>query len=137
MKIKTFGLSILLLASALYGQNRGPDIDFAMSQLKTNGAVPFAKAIYLDDADLGNHLGAKLEPQIRNFGDYLGYEVVSRKYICKRVERVVLVIYFERRPLYLRVDYYETSKMRICLPWIVATDAAEVLPFDIISASGK
>jgi hypothetical protein len=37
----------------------------------------------------------------------------------------------------MRIDFYENTKGRICLPAKFSREAADILPFDLISATGK
>jgi hypothetical protein len=137
--MKTLRLLLLglVIAACAHAQNAGPDLDFAFSQLKGNGPVPFARALYDTDQENARQVVSQLSPLLAQSGDFFGYEIVSRKFLTKRVERVVVVIYFERFPLYMRIDYYDTPKGRICLPASFTKEASAILPFDLISATGK
>lgn len=130
---------MLFFGAAVFAQAQmgEPDLNFAFSQLKSNGPVPFARALYEADQDAADELVSRLVPMTKHVGEFTGFEIVSRKFLTKRIERVVVAIYFERRPVYLRVDYYETAKGRVCLPAAVSREAADVLPFDLISAAGR
>lgn len=112
------------------------DLDFAFNQLRGNGAVPFANALY-QDPENAQRLIARMSPLLQGGGEFYSYEIVSRRFLTKKVERVVLALYFERFPVYLRVDFYDTFKGKICLPALVSRDATDVLPLEIISAAGK
>ena len=112
------------------------DLDFAFNQLKGNGAVPFANALY-QDPDNAQRLATRMAPLLQGGGEFYNYEVVSRRFLTKKVERIVLALYFERFPVYLRLDFYDTFKGKICLPALVSKDATDVLSLEIISAAGK
>lgn len=112
------------------------DLDFAFNQLKGNGAVPFANALY-PDLDNAQRLVTRMSPLLQGGGEFSGYEIVSRRFLTAKVERVLIALYFERFPVYLRLDIYSTLKGKICLPAVVSKDAAEVLPLDTIASAGK
>ena len=138
--MKTFAfIFFLLLASGIpiNAQTNESDLTFAFSQLKGNGAVPFSKAIYQTDTESARNLVDHLTPLIQGSGNYLGFEIVSRHALTKRIERVVIVIYFENLPVYMRIDAYNNTKSQIFLTAKFSKDAAEILPFDLISAAGK
>jgi hypothetical protein len=138
--MKTFTLVVLLLLNAgsrLVAQTGEIDLPFAFSQLKGNGLTPFAKALFAGDQKNTQQLVDQLGPLVQGAGDFTSFELLSRRFLTKRVERIVLVIYFDNFPIYMRIDYYENSTGRICLPAKFSKEAAEILPFDLISASGK
>ncbi len=135
--MKKLTLLFLLIAIRLCAQTGEPDLNFVFSQLKGNGPVPFAGALYEGDQAKAAQLVGRLGPLMRDSGDFLGFEILSRQYLTKRVERVVVAIYFDRFPVYLRFDYYDTSKGKICLPASVSKEANEILPHELISISGK
>ena len=137
MKILRLLPLFLVFALRLPAQSAESDLNFAFSQLKSNGPVPFARALYAGDTDSAKQLSERLGSLTGNSGDCFGYEVVSRKFITKRIERFVVAIYFEKFPVYLRIDYYDTTKGRICLPASLSKEASDLLPFEIIAAAGK
>lgn len=123
------GLSV----SALKAQT---DLDFAFSQLKDNGAIPFANALY-QDPESAQKVITRLTPLLQGGGAYYGYEVVSRRFVTKKVERVILALYFEKFPVYMRIDLYETPRGKVWQAAQVSKEAMDVLPLEIISATGK
>ena len=127
----------LLFASRAFAQAADPVLDAAFPQLKGNGPVPFSRAVYEGDTDNARQLAAQFNPLLAQSGSFVGYEVVSRKFLTKRVERISLAIYFENFPVYLRIDAYESPKGRIYLSANVSREASGILPFDLISATGK
>ena len=126
---------VLLLGTSLTAFAEG-DLDFAFSQLKGNGPVPFANSLYQDPGN-ASLLIDRLNRLVQGAGDFNSYEIVSRRYLTKKIERVVMVLYFDRFPLFLRIDYYDTPKGKICLPANVSKEAVDILPLDLIAAAGK
>jgi len=122
-----FGVSVLQAQA---------ELDFAFSQLKGNGAVPFANALY-QDPDNAQRLANRLAPLLQGAGEFSGHEVLSRRYLAKKIERVVIVLYFEKFPVYMRIDLYDTARGKVWLPASVSRDATDILPLEIISAAGK
>ena len=138
--MKTFTLIVILcltFACRLGAQSGEVDLNFAFSQMKGNGLTPFAKMLYPGDQKNSQLLVDQLGPLVQSGGEFIGFELLSRRPLTKRVERLVIAIYFENFPVYMRIDYYENTKGRICLPAKFSKEAAEILPFDQISASGK
>jgi hypothetical protein len=137
--MKTTFLLFLLLALGVRVGAQTPEakLTFAFSQLKGNGVATFAGTLYGIDADSAKLLADQLGPLVRESGDYFGYQVVTRTPLTKRVERLVIAIYYDKFPVYMRVDLYDTPSGRIYLPASVSRDAAAILPFDVISAAGK
>lgn len=136
MKTVTLLLLVILLSTRASAQAGANDLDFAFLQLKGNGAGPFAGSLY-QDPDNARQLANRLNPLIQGAGEFNSYEIISRRPLAKRIERLTIVIYFEKFPVYMRIDYYDTNKGRICLPASVAKEAAEILPFDLIASVGK
>lgn len=136
MKKITLCFALLLFATRALAASGAVDLDFAFSQLKGNGPAPFANALY-QDRDHAQRLVSRLDPLIQGAGQFNGYEIISQRNLAKKIERVVLVLYFDKAPIYMRIDLYETTQGKICLPAIVSKEAADVLPADFISAAGK
>ena len=138
--MKTFILVAFLLltiGTRVSAQAGEVDLNFAFTQLKGNGSGPFSKALFVGDQESATQLVNQLSPLLKSAGDYSSFELVSRRNLTKRIERLVIVVYFENFPVYMRIDSYENSKGRIFLPAKFSKEAAEILPFDLISASGK
>ncbi len=137
MKVILLALLALVLARPLPAQPAEGKLYQALAQLKTNGPTTFADLLYGIDTESARLLANQLKPLIGPSGDYLGYQVVSKIALTTRVERLTLAIYFERLPVYMRIDVYENPSGKIYLPAKVSRDAADILPFDLISAAGK
>ena len=135
--MKKLTLLCLLIASRLFAQTGEVDLNFAFSQLKGNGPAPFASALYPGDQDAAAQLVARLNLLSKHSGDFVGYEILNRQYLTKRVERIVLAVYFERFPIYLRFDYYDTAKGKICLPASVSKEANDILPRELMAITGR
>lgn len=133
---KNFLLFIVLLCGTRLAALGEAELDFAFSQLKGNGIVPFANSLY-QDQNSASQMVNRLGQLTQGAGDFNSYEVVSRKYLTKKIERVIIVLYFDRYPVYMRIDYYDTPKGRISLPASISKEASDVLPLEIISAAGK
>ncbi len=113
-----------------------PDLDFAFSQFKGNGATPFVNALY-PDPESAQKVMTRLTPALQGAGEFTGYEIVSRRFITKKVERVIIALYLEKYPVYMRIDLYDTARGRVWLPAQISKEAVDVLPLEIISTSGK
>lgn len=138
--MKTFTLVIVMFLTAgtrLSAQMGEIDLNFAFSQMKSNGLMPFAKLLYAGDQKNSQQLVDQLGPLVQSAGDFNSFELLGRRPLTKRVERLVIAIYFDNFPVYMRIDFYENTKGRICLPAKFSREAADILPFDLISATGK
>ena len=135
--IALFAMCLAFASSTAVAQSSGPNLDFAFEQLKTNGAEPFAKYLYEANPENSRAVAAQLSSLAKGKGDYLGYEVISRVRLTKRVERVTIVINFETCPIYMRIDLYDSIKTKLCMPAVLSREATDILPFDLISAAGK
>src|ERR1700710_410400 len=102
-------LFIVLLCGTRLAALGEADLDFPFSQLKGNGPIPFANALYQDPISAAQ-LVNRLSSLMQGAGEFNSYEVVSHRYITKKTERVIIVLYFDRYPVYMRVDYYDTPK---------------------------
>ncbi|HEY4300773.1 MAG TPA: hypothetical protein VGM73_07870 [Candidatus Didemnitutus sp.] len=127
----------LALAALAHAQVSEPRLNLAFSQLKANGVTTFADTIYGIGSENSHLLASQLAPLLKDAGDYFGYQYIQRTNLAKRVDRLIVVIYFDQYPVYLRLDTYDTPSGRIYLPANVSRDPGAVLPFDIISAAGK
>src|SRR4051812_22064729 len=96
---KTLSLCVALFFGLCASAFAQADLDFAFSQLKGNGAIPFVNALY-QDPDNAQRFITRLAPLLIGGGEFYSYEVISRKFITKKVERVVLAVYFEKFPVY-------------------------------------
>ena len=126
--MKTLRLLFLLLLLGLRASAQTNEVDLtaAFTQLKGNGPVPFANALYGIDLDSARQLANQLTPLLRQAGEYTGHEILSRNPLTKRIERLTIVIYFEHFPVFMRLDYYDTPRGKICLPAFVTRDASAV-----------
>jgi hypothetical protein len=127
---------ILVLGTRVNALAGEIDLDFAFSQLASNGSTPFARRLY-DNPENAKQLVSRLDALMPGAGTYVEHEIVSQRFLTKRVERLIIAIYFENFPIYLRIDFYETAKGRICLPATVSKEASDILPHDLIAAAGK
>ncbi len=130
---------ILILGFAFVGhaQQTDSELDFAFSQLKTNGPVPFSTALFDTNGGAARHLQSQLTPLVANAGDYIGYEVVSRKPLTSRIDRIVLAIYYQRCAVFMRIDSYQSASSRRFLSAFATDDADKVLPAEIIAVTGR
>jgi hypothetical protein len=130
-------LATLALAPLGLAQVSEPRLNLAFSQLKANGVTTFSDTIYGIGSENSRLLALELAPLLKDAGDYFGYQLIQRTALARRVERLILVIYCDHYPVYLRIDAYDTPAGRLYLAANVSKDAGSVLPFDMISAAGK
>jgi len=134
---KILCLLVLSLASAsLRAQTVDTDLAFAISQLQSSGPGPFAKALYGIDEEGVRQLAERMAVCAKDAGAALSYEMLSRRFIAQKVERIYLVIYFEKRPVFLRVDSYASPKGRLFLSAIVSREAVDVIPLEAVNPAG-
>ncbi len=134
-------LALLVLAAAFvacgHAQQTDNRLDFAFAQLKSNGAGPFARALFVSNPTAAQQLETQLGPLVSNGGGYIGYDVLSRKPLTSRIDRYIVAIYYEKYPVFLRIDSYRSSEGRLFLPAIVSLDADKILPAETLEVTGR
>lgn len=86
---------------------------------------------YAHDPKLNEQVQNQLEKVSAGLGDILGTEIVSARDLSKRVRRYYIAVYFDKHPLWLRVDRYNTNGVvQITLPLKYSLAAGEILPRD-------
>ena len=73
-------------------------------------------------------LNAKVSAETKNLGEIFDTEVVATQTLSKRVTRYYLVIYFTRRPLWIRIDRYAGRDRAYFLPFKYSLDSDAILP---------
>lgn len=134
-------LAFLVLAAGFavsgHAQQTDNRLDFAFAQLKSNGPGPFARALFDPNPGAARQLETQLSPLVANAGGYIGYEVLSHKPLTRRIDRNIVAIYYEKGPVFLRIDSYRSSDQRIFLPAFVSNDADKVLPAEMLEVTGR
>lgn len=126
-----------VFAAGAHAQQTDSRLDFAFAQLKSNGPGPFARALFDPNPAAAHRLETQLTPLVANDGGFIGYEVLSRKPLTSRIDRIVVAIYYEKGPVFLRIDSYRSSEGRIFLPALVSDDADKVLPAETLEVTGR
>lgn len=127
--------SLLAAPGFAASEKAAVDLDFAFDQLKANGPGPFARALFRSQRD-EQSLTAQLEPLVREAGIFLDFEVLSDRPISRRVNRVIVVLHYETKPLYFRFDRYKGSFETLPQAPRLSDDAKDILPHDILAQVG-
>ena len=80
---------------------------------------------------------ASLNPVLLAYGKATGGEVLGAIPIGSRVERVYVVLFFERGPLFGYVDAFRTATGWVVLGFLTNTRAQEVLPASLLELGGR
>lgn len=117
-------------------QATAPELKLPFETFSSNGATPFAKALFTDDPEQMREFAKVLDGLMTKCGTFESYEVLSRHALSQRVERLILVIYFERRPIWLKLDYYRASAHSRFISWKASLVPSDILPADVLSQTG-
>ena len=81
-----------------------------LQAFQSNGADALLSTWYADDdADKVARIGERLMKATRNLGPVVDTQVFAPHSLGRHVQKLYGVIYFQKRPLWLRAEYYEIS----------------------------
>lgn len=87
---------------------------------------------YAHDPVYTAQLQTQLDKATQQLGDIVGSEIVQTRDLGKRVRRYYIALYYQVRPLWLRVDRYNSDGVRqITLPLKYSVMAEEILPREL------
>lgn len=121
-------LCLLLLAPARAAQAPDPVLVQGLQTFVSNGIEAGLRVWFSDRPELGAEMREALLKATRNLGPIIDTEIVAVQPVSKRVKRYYVAIYFNRCPLWLRVERYENADRAFYLPLRFSTNPDEVLP---------
>lgn len=125
-------LVALLCASLAHGSEATDAFRAGLQAFQANGADAMLNAWYGHDSETKlPELRARLTAMNTRLGPVVETEMFDPKMLGKRVTRLYGVIYFRKRPLWIRADYYmaEGSGGFIALDFSLRPE--EILPLEV------
>jgi hypothetical protein len=104
--------------------------DAGLKAFQANGADALLRAWYPDSDDPARieAIRDKLAKTTRNLGEVVDTQVFAPYKLGKHVERLYGVIYFARRPLWIRAEYYSIGGHRGFISLEYSFSADDILP---------
>lgn len=125
---------LILLFVLLSGFCRAADgvavFDQGLKAFQTNGADALLRTWYPDsnDASRVETIRENLTKITRNLGEVVDTQVFAPYDLGKHVQRLYGVIYFARRPLWIRAEYYAIGGHRGFISLEYSLSADDILP---------
>ena len=102
-----------------------------LQAFQANGPDALLRTWYSnDEQDKIDSLKKRLVTLTSNLGDIVDTEVFAPKDIGRHVQRLYGVIYFQKRPLWLRADYYTIEGRGGFISLEFSHQASEILPLE-------
>ncbi|MEZ5415559.1 MAG: hypothetical protein R3F03_14735 [Opitutaceae bacterium] len=129
-------LTLLLFALTLFAPAYAADgmVDFrnGLQSFQSNGADALLRAWYdakSDSAKITKHR-ERLIDITRPLGPVVATEVFTPLDLGSHVQRLYGVIYFEKRPLWIKAEYYEINGRRGFIALDFSLAAEDILPLE-------
>ena len=128
--MRFISLSFLLAALCLGASLRADagNLSYALGQLPGNGPASFAKILLPRQPDAAKRLAANLDKASTDVGPLLDHQIIASARISSRLERFVIALHYEARPIFLRLDRYVSANEERFLNATVLTNVDELLP---------
>jgi len=125
-------LFCLLIAGRCFALDGVDTFRAGLQAFQANGPDALLRTWYSDDeqektADLKKRFIAITS----NLGEVVDTEVFAPKEIGRRVQRLYGVIYFQKRPVWLRAEYYTIEGRGGFISLEFSREASDILPFEI------
>lgn len=104
------------------------DLYAGLQAMTTNGVHAGLRLWYPDAPAAITRVEGKIEETTRDLGGVVGTEVVAVRTISGQVQRYYVAIYYERAPLWVRIDRYTVGPKTISLPLEFSLKPDEILP---------
>lgn len=129
--MKTLAMIAVCFAASLCSAAQGVDVFQAgLQAFQTNGAEALLNTWYgsSDDSEKLVRLRDRLTRLKRELGPVLDTQVFAPHSLGRHVQKLYGVIYFEKRPLWLRADYYEIGGRAGFIALEFSLEPDEILP---------
>lgn len=129
---------LLLLLILFTGFCRANDgvvaFDAGLKAFQANGADALLRAWYPDSDDPARlaAMRDKLAKTTRDLGEVMDTQVFAPHALGKHVQRLYGVIYFARRPLWIRAEYYSIGGHRGFISLEYSFSADDILPLTFV-----
>lgn len=124
-------LALILFAPA-YAADGVADFRNGLQSFQTNGADALLRAWYDAKADSAKvtKLRERLIDITRPLGPVVATEVFTPLDLGAHVQRLYGVVYFEKRPLWIKAEYYEINGRRGLIALDFSLAAEDILPLE-------
>lgn len=122
----------LLLATPCFA-SEGLDVFRAgLQAFQTNGPDALLSTWYTqDEQEKLTGLRKRLNAMTEHLGTVIDTEVFAPKEIGRHVQRLYGVVYFQKRPIWLRAEYYTIEGRGGFISLDFSKDASEILPVEV------
>lgn len=123
-------LALFLCAApfARAAQANDPKLQNAFSTWIANGVDAGLAALYSERAEFALDLRQPLLAITDRLGSTVDWEVVAVQTVSTRVVRYYIAVYYQRRPLWLRVERYSNGEKVFYLPLRYSLSPDDILP---------
>jgi hypothetical protein len=121
-------LALAFAAPLRAAQTPDPVLLEGLRSFLANGIEAGLRVWFSDRPELAVETHEAMLRATRNLGAIIDTELVAVQPVSKRVTRYYVAIYFERRPLWLRVERYASADRAFYLPLRMSTNPDEILP---------
>lgn len=128
-----FALVLALFFTGLFSSVRAaaapdPVLVEGLRSLQANGLEAGLRVWFADRGELAREMQQRLTSATAGMGDIIDTEVVAIQSVSQRVTRYYVAIYFQRAPLWLRVERYASRERAFFLPLKFSFDPDVILP---------
>lgn len=120
--------SLCLAVPVRAAQTPDPVLLEGLRSFISNGPEAGLRVWFSDRPELAIESHEALLRATRNLGRIIDTELVAVQPVSKRVTRYYVAIYFEKRPLWLRVERYASGERAFYLPLRMSVNPDEILP---------
>ncbi len=121
-------LALLVISTPLRAETN--TLNYALDQLPGNGPASFAKILLARQPEAAQRLATSLAKASEGAGTLLDHQFIASVRISSRLERFVIALHYEERPLFLRLDRYVSGSEVRFLNATVLTSIDELSPND-------
>lgn len=121
-------LILLATGSARAAQPVDARLQTALGAWVANGTDAGLAALYLERPEFAEEFKEALFNVTRRLGPIVDTEVVAVQTISGRVTRYYIAVYYQRRPLWLRIERYNNGEKAFYLPLRYSLHHDEILP---------
>lgn len=123
---------VLIVATPGFGSEASDVFTAGLKAFQANGPDALLNAWYANDTDTKlAELRARFAALNARLGPVLETETFDARMLGKRVTRLYGVIYFQRRPLWIRADYYNADGGGGFIALEFSTKPEEILPLEV------
>jgi hypothetical protein len=126
--ILVFALLVFAAPATRAAQPTDPKLQEALSAWVTNGIEAGLVTLYSDRPEFAAEFRDDLLSATRRLGAIVDTEVVAVQPVSSRVTRYYVAVYYQRRPIWLRLERYNNGEKVTYLPLRFSLKHEEILP---------